>query len=213
MDFIKKFTYENGYPPTMREICGRFGFMPRAATNHVNALVRKGYLSKQPLKSRSLTVASHGRADFDHASPNRRGWDRRGLDLRGLREVPIVGRVAAGEPILAVENIEGAVMLPAEWAQGDDCFLLRVEGDSMVDAHICSGDYVLVKRQPVAESGEIVVALLGDEATVKRIIIKKDQIVLKPENKQMEPIHVKSGDKSFRVIGKVVGVWRNIGKV
>ncbi|MBI5116195.1 transcriptional repressor LexA [Candidatus Poribacteria bacterium] len=244
LDFIRDFTHGNGYPPTMREIGGHFGFMPRAATNHVNALVRKGYISKQPLKSRSLTVAGHdagsrtqprlggaplqkglksrsmivadhGRADFDHANSNNLGLDKHGFARRGwdkgdLRKVPIVGRVAAGEPILAVENIEGAVMLPAGWAQADDCFLLRVEGDSMVDAHICSGDYVLVKRQPIAESGEIVVALLGDEATVKRFIIKKDRIVLKPENKNMEPIHVKSGDKSFRIIGKVIGVWRSI---
>jgi len=190
LDFIKEFTGENGYPPTMREICARFGFLPRAATNHVSTLVRKGYLSKRPLKSRSLIVV--------------------GSDRHGLREVPIVGRVAAGEPILAVENIEGAIMLPAGWVQGAESFLLRVEGDSMVDAHICSGDYVFVKRQPTAESGDIVVALLDDEATVKRIVIENERIVLKPENKHMEPIAVRKGDKSFRIIGKVMGVWRNI---
>ena len=190
LDFIKDFTGENGYPPTMREIGARFGFLPRAATNHVNALVRKGYLSKQPLKSRSMIAVDS--------------------DRHGLREVPIVGRVAAGEPILAVENIEGAIMLPAGWVQSKENFLLRVEGDSMVDAHICSGDYVLVKRQPTAENGDIVVALLDDEATVKRITIKKERIVLKPENKHMEPIVVKKNDKSFRIIGKVMGVWRNI---
>ena len=190
LDFIKKFTDDNGYAPTMREICAHFGFLPHAATNHVNALVKKGYLSKQPLKSRSLEVV--------------------GFSRRDLREVPIVGRVAAGEPILAVENIEGAVMLPEGWIGSKDCFLLRVEGDSMVDAHICSGDHVLVRRQPTAEAGDIVVALLDDEATVKRFFIEKDRIVLKPENKYMEPIVVKKGDKSFQVIGKVVGVWRNI---
>jgi repressor LexA len=190
LGFIKGFTDENGYPPTMREICSHFGFMPRAATNHVNALVRKGYLTKKPLKSRSLEVV--------------------GFSRRDMREVPIVGRVAAGEPILAIENIEGAVMLPDGWVQSRDCFLLRVEGDSMVDAHICSGDYVLVNRGPTGESGDIVVAMLDDEATVKRLIIEKERIVLKPENRHMDPIVIDRRDKSFQIIGKVVGVWRNI---
>ena len=190
LSFIKDFTNENGYSPTMREMCSHFGFMPRAATNHVNALVRKGYLSKQPLKSRSLEVI--------------------GFTRRDLREIPIVGRVAAGEPILAVENLEGAVMLPEGWVQDKDCFLLRVEGDSMVDAHICSGDHVLVTRQPSAESGDIVVALLDDEATDKRLLIEKRRIVLKPENRHMKPIAVGTGDTSFQIIGKVVGVWRRM---
>lgn len=190
LEFIKDFMRKNGYSPTMREICARFGFMPRAATNHVNALVRKGYLSKKPLKSRSLEVV--------------------GFSRRGLAEVPIVGRVAAGEPILAIENIEGTIMLPEGWVQTRDCFLLQVEGDSMVDAHICSGDYVLVRRQATADSGDIVVAMLDDEATVKRFVIEKDRIVLKPENKHLEPIVVEKGDTSFQIIGKVVGAWRNI---
>jgi repressor LexA len=190
LEFIKVFLRENGYSPTMREICARFRFMPRAATNHVNALVRKGYLTKKPLTSRSLEVV--------------------GFSRRGLTEVPIVGRVAAGEPILAVENIEGAVMLPEGWVQAGDSFLLQVEGDSMVDAHICSGDYVLVRRQPTADSGDIVVAMLDDEATVKRFTIEKGRIVLKPENKDMKPIVVEKGDTSFHIIGKVVGAWRTI---
>ena len=190
LGFIKEFTSDNGYSPTMREICDRFGFQPRAATNHVDALVRKGYLTKQPLKSRSLEVVGAGR--------------------RGLKEVPIVGRVAAGEPILAIENIEGTVMLPEEWAKSKDCFLLKVEGDSMIDAHICPGDYVLVKRQDTAESGDIVIAMLDDEATAKRFSIESGRIILKPENKRMEPIVVDKDKKEFRIIGKVVGVWRNI---
>jgi repressor LexA len=190
LNFVKEFTADNGYSPTMREICERFGFLPHAATNHVNALVRKGYLSKQPLKSRSLEVV--------------------GFSRRGLKEVPIVGRVAAGEPILAVENIEGTVMLPEGWVRGNDCFLLRVEGDSMVEAHICSGDHVLVRRQPTAVNGDIVVALLDDEATVKRFLIDNGRIILKPENKHMEPILVEKSDKSFQIVGKVVGVWRNV---
>jgi repressor LexA len=190
LEFIKDFITEQGYPPTMREMCSHFSFLPRAATNHVNALIKKGYLSKKPMKSRSLEIV--------------------GFNRRGLRELPIVGRVAAGEPILAVENIEGAVMLPADWVRGKDCFLLRVEGDSMVDAHICSGDYVVVERRPAAENGDIVVALLDNEATVKRFIVEKDYIVLKPENKHMEPIVVENGGKSLQIIGKVVGVWRNV---
>ncbi len=190
LEFIKTFANDNGYPPTMREICGRFGFQPRAATNHVDALVRKGYLRKQPLKSRSLEVVGSGR--------------------RGLREVPIVGRVAAGEPILAIENIEGSLMLPEEWAKSKDCFLLKVEGDSMIDAHICPGDYVLVKKQETAESGDIVIAMLDDETTAKRFSVEDGRIILKPENKRMDPIIVEESKKEFRIIGKVVGVWRNI---
>jgi len=190
LEFIKEFTGENGYSPTMREICGCFGFQPRAATNHVDALVRKGYLTKQPLKSRSIEVV--------------------GFSRRGLQEVPIVGRVAAGDPILAIENIDGAVMLPEEWSRGKDCFLLKVEGDSMIDAHICPGDYVLVKRQDTADSGDIVIAMLDDEATAKRFSIEKGRIILKPENRRMDPIVVEKDNKKFRIIGKVVGVWRNI---
>ena len=190
LEFIKEFASDNGYSPTMREICSRFGFQPRAATNHVDALVRKGYLTKQPMKSRSIEVV--------------------GFSKRGLTEVPIVGRVAAGEPITAIENIEGTVMLPEEWARSKDCFLLKVEGDSMIDAHIFSGDYVLVKRQDTAENSDIVIALLDDEATAKRFSIEGDRIILKPENKQMEPIVVDKNKSEFRIIGKVVGVWRNI---
>jgi repressor LexA len=190
LSFIREFINENSYPPTIREICNHFHFLPRAGANHVNALVRKGFLSKKPLKSRSLEIVGRTR--------------------RGLKELPIIGRVAAGQPILAMENREGTVMLPAEWVRGEDSFLLRVEGDSMVDAHICSGDYVVVKRQSTADSGDIVVALLDDEATVKRFIKETNRILLKPENRQMEPIIVESGGKSLNIIGKVVGVWRNI---
>ena len=190
LGFIKEFTSDNAYPPTMREICGRFGFQPRAATTHVDALVRKGYLTKQPRKSRSIEVVGFGR--------------------RGLVEVPIVGRVAAGEPILAVENIEGAVMLPEEWVKSKDCFLLKVEGDSMIDAHICPGDYVLVKRQDTADSGDIVIAMLDDEATAKRFCIEAGRIILKPENKRMDPIVIDKNKEEFRIVGKVVGVWRSM---
>lgn len=188
--FIKGFLDEHGYPPTIREICSHFHVLPRAATNHVNALVKKGYLTKTARKSRSLEIVGRNR--------------------RGLKELPIVGRVAAGKPVLAVENIEGALMLPADWVRGEESFLLRVEGDSMVDAHICSGDYVVVKRQSTAESGDIVVALLEDEATVKRFIQEKSRIILKPENRNMEPIIVENNRKPLTIIGKVVGVWRNI---
>jgi repressor LexA len=189
LSFIKEFLQENGYPPTNREICAQFRFLPRAATNHVNALVKKGYVSKKPLKSRSLEIIGQSR--------------------RGLKEVPIVGRVAAGEPILAIENREGSVMLPAEWAPGEENFLLQVQGDSMVEAHICSGDYVVVKRQPGADSGDIVVALLEDEATVKRFIKEENRIILKPENRRMKPIIVED-EKSLQILGKVTGVWRTI---
>src|SRR3989304_5647057 len=153
LEFIKRFLDEQGYPPTVREIGGHFAFVPRSVFDHLKALERKGYLKREATKSRSLQI-------MDPAFPGRR--------LARPREVPIVGRVAAGRPLLAVENLEGAVPLPAEWTNGGEVFLLRVQGDSMVGAHILPGDLALVRRQESAESGDIVVALVDEEATIKR---------------------------------------------
>ena len=124
--------------------------------------------------------------------------------------IPIVGRVQAGEPILAVENVEGYINLDRSLASSGDVFLLRVQGNSMIDAHIQDGDFALVKPQPNAENGEIVVALIEDEATIKKIFKKKDLIRLEPANPKMEPIVVKKGEKKVAIVGKVVGIFRKI---
>lgn len=194
LNFVRGFAAHQGYPPTVREIGEHFGFVPRSVFDHLKALERKGYLRRRSSKSRSLEILDGS------GSPVR---------PRGV-EVPIVGRVAAGEPLLAVQNLEGSLWLSPEWVNGGETFLLRVQGESMVDAHILPGDFALVRRQPTAEHGEIVVALLNDEATVKRLLLKGDQVVLKPENPGMKPITLRRGDPRLQIVGKVIGVLRRL---
>jgi repressor LexA len=186
LDFINHFIETHQFPPSVREIGKQFGIYPATVQDHISALERKGYLQKKRFQSRALSVSA----------PSRPGG------------VPIVGRVAAGLPLLAHENIEEVVHFPPQWAP-TGAFLLKVQGESMIDAHILDGDYVLVQPQASAESGEIVVALLGEEATVKRFMRSKDAIVLKAENPKFKSIPVPQDDtESFRIVGKVVGVLR-----
>lgn len=194
LNFVRGFAVNHGYPPTVREIGEHFGFVPRSVFDHLKALERKGYLRRRSSKARSLEILDGG------GSP---------LRPRGV-EVPIVGRVAAGEPLLAVQNLEGSLWLSPDWVNGGETFLLRVQGESMVEAHILPGDYALVRRQPAAEHGDIVVALLNDEATVKRLLFKGEQILLKPENPAMKPIAVRRGDPRLQIVGKVIGVLRKL---
>ena len=194
LNFVRGFAAENGYPPTVREIGAHFGFVPRSVFDHLKALERKGYLRRRSSKSRSLEILDEG------GSP---------AHPRGVA-VPILGRVAAGDPLLAVQNIEGSLWLSPEWVNGGETFLLRVQGESMVDAHILPGDYALVRRQASAEHGDIVVALLNDEATVKRLLFKGDQVLLKPENPAMKPIAVRRADPRLQIVGKVIGVLRRL---
>ncbi len=194
LDFVRAFAADQGYPPTVREIGAHFGFVPRSVFDHLKALERKGYLRRRSSKSRSLEILD---ASGSPARP------------RGVA-VPIVGRVAAGDPLLAVQNIEGSLWLSPEWVNGGETFLLRVQGESMVDAHILPGDYALVRRQPAAEHGDIVIALLNEEATVKRLLLKGDQVVLKPENPAMKPITVRRGDSRLQIVGKVIGILRRL---
>jgi repressor LexA len=194
LNFVRGFAAEHGYPPTVREIGAHFGFVPRSVFDHLKALERKGYLRRRSSKSRSLEILDEG------GSP---------AHPRGVA-VPILGRVAAGDPLLAVQNIEGSLWLSPEWVNGGETFLLRVQGESMVDAHILPGDYALVRRQASAEHGDIVVALLNDEATVKRLLFKGDQVLLKPENPAMKPIAVRRADPRLQIVGKVIGVLRRL---
>jgi repressor LexA len=194
LGFIQTFSEANGVPPTVREIGGRFHVTPRAAFDHLRALERKGFLRRRSTggrTSRALTLA---------------------MPPRTAREVPILGRIAAGAPLLAEENRDGALPLDPGWlgGQGDDVFGLRVRGESMIDAHIVEGDLVLVRRQDHAQPGDIVVALVDGEATVKRFVRDAHAVLLKPEHPTMAPIVVREGEKDVRILGKVVGLVRGL---
>jgi len=193
LNFLKSYTLKKGFPPTLREIAFNFGLKgPRAPQKTLVILERKGFIRRVPGGSRAIEVRD--------IMP----------DLGKTLSVPIIGRVRAGEPILAVENIEGFLNLDRDLASSGDVFLLRVQGDSMIEAHIEDGDFALVKSQSDAENGEIVVALIEDEATIKRIFKKRDLIRLEPANSTMEPIVVKKGDKKVAIVGKVIGIFRKL---
>jgi repressor LexA len=148
--------------------------------------------------------------DESHGSSPRAGPYGGHLKKEGKplsREIPILGRVAAGKPTLAVENVEGTIPLPTEWARGKEVFLLRVKGDSM-SPYILPDDYVVVRFQPLAESGDVVVTLVGEEATVKRFFKKGRKIELKPDNERWETIQIEEGSGEVRILGKVIGVFR-----
>jgi len=196
--FIRAFVGKHGVPPTVREIGDRFKVTPRAAFDHLRALERKGALQRRPSAgrtSRALTPAEPA--------------------ARPSHAVPILGRVAAGQPLYASENHEGELHIaPASLpGRGEDLFALRVRGDSMISAHICDGDLVLVRRQDSAAPNDIVVALVESEsgegeATVKRFTREGDRVVLKPEHPTMAPIVVDPRRTPVRILGKVVGVLR-----
>ena len=197
LDFLMNHTKEKGFPPTLREIGSHFGLKgPKAPQKTLHILERKGYLRRVPGVSRGIEIL-----DFPPISYIKAGR---------ILSVPIVGSVRAGEPILAIENIEGYISLDRSLASSENVFLLRVRGNSMIEAHIQDGDFALVKPQPNAENGEIVVALIEDEATIKRIFKKRDFIRLEPANPSMEPIVVKKGEKKVTIVGKVIGIFRKI---
>jgi repressor LexA len=179
-----------GYPPTVREVGGAFEISEKAAHDHLTAIEKKGYIRRAAGKPRAIEVMDFARKP----------------GAQGSVEVPIVGRVAAGAPLLASENIEGTLSLPSKMAKDETCFALRVKGASMVNAGIFEGDFVVVKEQNYADPGDIVVALLDDEATVKRFFPEADQIRLQPENDTMHPIIV----NTVEVLGKVIGLFRQM---
>ncbi len=198
LEFIRIFGERHGVPPTVREIGERFGFTARAAFDHLRALERKGMLERRVTgkrASRTLII------------PSQKGA-RRGEPAG----IPLVGRIAAGVPITAVENHEDTIPLRPDWlgTGGQEVFALRVRGDSMIDAHIVDGDLVLVRKQETAGSGEIVAAMLDGEATVKRFAREGGAVVLRPEHPTMKPIVVESGRGDFRILGKVVGIVRQM---
>jgi repressor LexA len=191
LKMIRSFISSNGVPPTIPEICAHFKFKSSSCFDHLKALERKGSLERSS-KARSIRLKK------DRISPGTQS---------GI-SVPIVGKVNAGAPILATENIDGYVLLDPFWARDKDVFLLRISGNSMKEAGIHDGDLALVRPQKMAEQGEIVVALINDEATLKRFRRKKGKVWLKPENPSHKSIWVKDG--SFQLVGKVIGIFRKM---
>ena len=194
-NFLASTIRDKGYPPTIREVMEAFQI---ASTNGVRttlaALEKKGFIKRHPMLSRGIELTDYVERDLPARSE--------------IREVPVIGRVAAGEPVLATENVESTVAVDRSFVPSEEVFALCVRGDSMRDAGILDGDYVLARQQEVADFGDIVVALIGEEATVKRYCPKGKQVLLLPENDSFQPIVVDAQKDAFRIAGKIVGLMR-----
>ena len=191
-DFLAGHIADRGYPPTLQEIAGHLQVSGNLGVlRHLQVLERKGLINRSPGSSRSIVLADRSRSES--------------LDL------PLVGTVQAGLPQLAEEQIETYLAVDSSLVKGKDSFLLRVRGESMIDAHIMPGDLVVVRPQPSAESGEIVVALIDDEATLKRFYREGEEIRLKPENSRMKSLIYRERDAEVQIIGKVTGLCRPLG--
>lgn len=209
LDFIRQSINERGYPPTLREIGEHMGIRSTNGVNdHLRALERKGYLRREDMKSRALKLVDSMDPSNDTHNPPADAHEV----SDDVVEVQILGRVAAGLPLLAEENVIDTVRVDRGLVKGGrDVFGLRVTGDSMIDAGILSGDYIFVRKQPTADRGEIVVALIGDEATVKYYYPERDYVRFQPANSRMAPILVRAVDfKSTMLLGKVVGIYRRL---
>ncbi len=201
LDFVNAQVAEKGYPPSVREICRAVGFKSTSTVHgYLEKLEEYGLIQKDPTKPRAIKVVHRPSPVKDHQG-------RPHYLRKQTVEVPIVGKVTAGQPILAVENIEDTFPLPAEFVNGNNVFMLKVKGDSMMEAGILDGDYIFVNQQSTAQNGDIIVALVGDEATVKTFHKEKDHVRLQPENRFYEPIIVRDVD-SLSILGKVIGVFR-----
>jgi repressor LexA len=191
LQYIQRITKEKGYPPSVREIGRAVGLSSSSTVHgHLAQLESKGYIRRDPSKPRAIEIL-----DPDNH-----------VDSCPMIPVPLLGRITAGEPILATENIEEVISLPFPLVRHHDVFMLTVVGNSMIDAGIHDGDYVIVKRQSTAENCDIVAALLEEEATIKRFYRERDYVRLQPENPQYAPIY----SREVIILGKVVGLYRNI---
>lgn len=193
LDFIEQHSREKGYPPTVREICAAVGLnSPSTVHGYISRLQKAGLLEKDAASSRSVRVSSKNNvAQVVEADDT-------------ILSVPVIGQISAGQPILAEENIERMFPLPSDFARGSDVFMLKIRGESMVNAGILDGDFVIVKSQSVANNGDIVAALIEDSATVKTFYKENGHFRLQPENDYLEPIIV----DTVAIIGKVIGVYR-----
>ncbi|MGH7436663.1 MAG: transcriptional repressor LexA [Polyangiaceae bacterium] len=214
LDYIRQSITDRGYPPTLREIGARMGIRSTNGVNdHLRALERKGYLTREDMKSRALRPAPFVEGEGRNGAATPPGSGGSPANDVDLIEIPVVGRVAAGLPLLAEEQIIDTVRIDRTLVRGGrEVFGLKVHGDSMIDAGILNGDYIFVRKQLTANRGDIVVALIGDEATVKYYFPEKDHVRFQPANKTMAPIYVRSSDfRPTMLLGVVVGVFRRIG--
>ena len=192
LEYIKNEILNRGFPPSVREICEAVNLKSTSSVHsHLETLEKNGYIRRDPTKPRAIEIVD----------------DNFNLVRRETVNVSIIGKVAAGQPLLAVENVEGYFPIPSEYMPNNKTFMLVVRGDSMVNAGIFNGDYVVVEQQPTAENGQKVVALVDDSATVKTFYKEDGYIRLQPENDAMEPIIVEP-DQTFQILGRVIGVFR-----
>lgn len=190
--YIKDYIEDKGYPPSVREICESVGFKSTStAHGYLTRLEKKGFIKRDMSRPRAIDI----RDESSYARDN-------------IMSLPVVGKVTAGEPILATENIEEYLPLPASFVRDENSFILTVRGESMIEAGIQNGDYIIVRRQNYADDGDIVVALLGEESTVKRFYLEGRQVRLQPENPTMDPIIVPANE--VQVLGKVSGLFRRV---
>lgn len=189
LEYIKSQILNKGYPPSVRDICEAVDLKSTSSVHsHLETLEKNGYIRRDPTKPRAIEIID----------------DNFNLVRREVVNVPIVGQVAAGQPILAVENVESYFPIPMEFMPNEQCFMLKVHGDSMINAGIFDGDTILVEQRQTARNGEMVVALVDDSATVKTFYQEADHIRLQPENDSMDPIIV----PDCQILGKVFGVFR-----
>ena len=201
LKFIEKQVKEKGYPPSVREIGKAVGLSSTATVHgYIEKLTQKGYIKKESQKGRTLKLlkGSSGKATTESRKDFYTG--------REMVDVPVIGKITAGEPILAVENVTDTFPIPIDFVGNCESFMLTVRGESMIEAGILNGDYILIKRQETARNGEIVVALIEDEATVKTFYKENGHIRLQPENSTMDPIIV----PDCKILGKVAGVFRKM---
>lgn len=192
LEYMKNEIINRGFPPSVREICEAVNLKSTSSVHsHLETLEKNGYIRRDPTKPRAIEIVD----------------DSFNLVRRETVNVPIVGKVAAGQPLLAVENVESYFPIPAEYMPNEKTFMLVVQGESMVNAGIFDGDYVVVEQRATADNGDMVVALVNDSATVKTFYKEVDHIRLQPENDFMDPIIVEQ-DAFFQILGKVIGVFR-----
>lgn len=190
LNYIREEVYSKGYPPSVREICSALGFKSTSTVHaHISALEKKGILRKDPTKPRALEIVEDSKT------------------RREIISVPIIGEVAAGEPILAVENVVDTFPLPLEYIKSNkELFMLEVKGESMIGAGINSGDYLIVESTPIANNGDIVIALIEDSSTVKRFYREDNRIILRPENPTMQDIVL----DDCTILGRAIGLFRSM---
>lgn len=187
-EYIKSQIYEKGYPPSVREICAAVGLKSTSTVHgHLARLEKKGYIRRDPTKPRAIEILKGS------------------INKKELIDIPVIGKVTAGIPILAVENVEDTFTLPINFLKSNnDLFILNVSGESMIEAGIYNGDLAIIEKCDYAENGDIVIALIENEATIKRFFKEKDHIRLQPENSTMEPIIV----EECTILGKLIGLYR-----